>query len=436
MVKTFPNGLRVVYECPSIPTPITNLQVFCHVGSIHEPHDLRGAAHFIEHMCFKGSRRFPSYTDINIPFSQTSSFFNAATTKQYTHYKVNCLETNIAEFLTILGEMLLRSKFDREEYKKELNVVREEVVMKTPNSFIEPLVFAGTNYGEWIDHASYHKKGALPYDKVVAFYHAHYVPQNMVLSIVSSIPFESFLRHLAKTTFVEHPRIPCTISPILNLAPNCSLQSDCPKPNYAIKATTDNITHVEIGFAVCDQFNDADTYTLNLLRHIVGCSMSSRLFVELREKRGLTYRSEATMTLYEIGGVFCINTVTDSHRLIRDGTSPGVLPVLINMVKQLIEHGVTDSEIKWAKQRIRESFKMEQLLGEDKCAYNGVRLMLHNESDIAIAEEMYDLCYKSIDKKRVNEVIQKYFALDRVYLSVFGGKLPAKKEIIKLLVPT
>lgn len=433
LVKTYPNGLRAIYESPSKSTTITNIQVFCHVGSIHEPPELRGAAHFIEHMCFKGSRRFPSYGAVNLPFSQTASHFNAETTKQYTHYKVKCAEDHVAEFLTILGDALLHSKFDREEYKRELNVVREEVMMKTPNSFIESLIFAGTNYGEWADHKSYHKKGCLPYDKVVEFYHRHYIPQNMVLSIVSSIPAETIFRVLAtKTAFGAVTRPSNQISPLLNLVPNCPSKSG--RTFHAIHSSAGDVTRVEIGFAVCDQFNDADTYALNLLRHIIGCSMSSRLFIELREKRGLTYRSGAEMILYELGGVFAISAITDSKRLIRDGKSAGVLPVLFDMLKHLVEHGVTESEMKWAKHRIRESFQMEQLIGEDKCGYNGIRVMLHNESiDILTTAKMYEECYKSIDKKQVNAVIQKYFDLNRVYLSVVGGKLPAKSEIIQFL---
>lgn len=433
IVRTYPNGFRLVYERPSKDLATSHLQVFCHVGSIHEPEDLRGAAHFIEHMCFKGSSRHPSYKSINIPFSKTASYFNAETTKQYTHYKVICTEEHIAEFLEILGDALLRSKFDRAEYDLEWNVVREEVIMKTPNSYIENLAFEGTAYGEWVDHKSYHKKGSLPYEKVVEFYKQYYVPQNMVLSVASRVAFETICRYLGKTIFTQNPPGPKITPPILNPMPPCRATRGPDDTNYAFHSTSGAVSRVEIGFDICDQFNMEEYYTLNLLRHIIGSSMSSRLFVELREKLGLTYRSGAEMVLYEIGGIFVIYAVTDTHRLIRDEKSDGVLPVLFDMVRHLIEHGVGESEIKWAKERMRETFNMEQVIGQEKCAYNGKRIMLHNESDIATTDSMYSKFYHHLDKKQVDAIIRKYFSMDRVYLSIFGGKLPAKSAMMKFL---
>lgn len=436
VVKTYPNGFRLVYERPAKPLTTSNVQVFCHVGSIHEPADLRGAAHFIEHMCFKGSRKFPSYSAINIPFSKNGAEFNAQTTKQYTHYKVACVDDHVAEFLGVLGDALLHSKFDRDEYNLELNVVREEVIMKSPNSYIETLVFDGTPYGEWIDHKMYHKKGCLPYEKVVEFYKQYYVPQNMVLSVVSSIPLDTICRILAKTEFTQKLPCPKITPPIANRIPPCLPKPKLDAEHFAFHSAKGDVSHVEIGFEICDQFSAHEYYALNLLRHILGGSMSSRLFVELREKRGLTYRSGAEMQLYEIGGVFIIRATTDTHRLIRDGKSDGVLPVLFDIIRDLCKNGVSESEMKWAKERMRETFKMEEIIGYEKCAYNGVRVILHNESVIPTSDSMYAMFYHSINKKQVNTILQKYFRMDRVYLSICGGRLPAKSAMLKYLVPT
>jgi len=430
VVKTLPNGLRIVHERPANHSQITNLQLFCHVGSIHEPWFLNGAAHFIEHMCFKGSSQFPSYNDVSKPFSQSASYFNAETTKQYTQYKINCAEDHVAEFLTILGDIVLRSKFDKAEYKKERNVVREETLLKSPpKSYIEDLVFAGTDYGRCIDLDIYHLEHSLPYDPVVEFYHNYYVPQNMVLSILSPISTNTLLKYLAKTAFAKQMSVP----PQLNGTPSYDVPEK--KEQYKIRPNGLKTTSVEIGFRVCDQFDDDDIYTLNVLKHILGCSASSRLFIELREKRGLTYTSSANMQFYEIGGIFYVFAICDTKRFIHDGKLPGLFPTLCDVLEKLIKHGVTESEIRWAKQRIHDTFQNEQLVGEDKCAYNGVRLMLHNETDILTTEEMYEKCYKSIDKKRVNDIIKKYFSMDKAYLSVYGGNLPPDTKILKYLYP-
>ena len=104
-IHTFPNGLRLVYEPHPNNVPQTHIRAFCHVGSINEPDNIHGASHFIEPMCFKGSRSFPSWSAINEPFSRSGAFFNAITTKQYTCFIVDCLDHYVASFLKILGDI-------------------------------------------------------------------------------------------------------------------------------------------------------------------------------------------------------------------------------------------------------------------------------------------------------------------------------------------
>jgi len=434
-IHIFPNGLRLVYEPHPAKLPQTHIRAFCHVGSINEPDTIRGASHFIEHMCFRGSCTFPSWSAVNDPFSRSGATFNALTTKQYTCFSVDCLDSYVQQFLNILGDMMLCSKFDKKEYKLELNVVREEMKMRKENSFVENLAFSGSVYANWVDHDSYHKPGCLPYKDVVDHYHQYYVPQNMVLSVVSSIAFDTIVRHISGTTFMEKKQRLSMVNPIMN--PTLGALDEHCESNFIFKPTTGETSEIEIGVRVCDQFKDDEFHALNILRHIISNSMSSRLFVELREKRGLTYRSGAYMTLYETAGIFVLYAISDPDRLIHDGKtrSPGVVPVMFSILDDLIKHGVKDAEMKMAKQHIKDALKMDSIAGGDKSAYNGVRVMLHNalETDILTNAEMFDKCYKNINKKDVNEVIKKYFASQKYYFSVIGGKLPHPRVLTHFL---
>ena len=433
-VHTFPNGLRLVYERHPSNLPQTHIHAFCHVGSIHEPEHLRGASHFIEHMCFKGSSSFPSWSAVNEPFSRSGANFNAVTMKQYTCFTVDCLDHYVHSFLKILGDMMLKSKFDKKEYKLELNVVKEEMKMKPPNSYLEQLAFSGSTYANWIDHDSYHKPGCLPYNDVVEYYHQYYKPQNIVLSIVSSIPFDTVLRYISDTTFKDHSLRTINLSPIKN--PNLgSLDTHC-ESTVLFKSNSNETTEVEIGVRVCDQFKPDEFYALNVLRHIISISMSSRLFVELREKRGLTYKSGAYMNLYETAGIFVIYATTDVSRLIHDGRTshPGVLPVIFGILEDLVKNGVKEPEMKMAKQHIKDALKMNSIAGRDKSAYNGIRVMLHNETDILSNKDIFEKCYKKITRNNVNAMIQKYFKDKPYYFSVIGGKLPSNQILAKFLL--
>jgi predicted Zn-dependent peptidase len=442
-IHTFSNGFRLVYEQHYSKNPQTHIRAFCHVGSIHEPENLRGATHFVEHMCFKGSVEFPSWSSVNEPFSRSGAQFNAITTKQYTCFTVDCLDSYTKQFLKILGDMMLRSKFDKKEYNLELNVVREEMKMKQNDSPIEELAFSGTVYANNVDDISYHAPGCLPYYAVIDYYHQYYVPQNMVLSIVSSVEFDTIVRYVSETQFSKQLTRPSKIYPLINynlgaLDENCS-------SNYKFKSSSGDTANIEIGVRVCDQFKHDDYHTLNVLRHVVSNSMSSRLFVELREKRGLTYRSGAYMTLYETAGVFVLCAISDVDRLIKDvkhldsngktTTRKGVIPVMFDILDDLITHGINDSELKMAKQHIKDSLKMHSVAGGDKSAYNGIRVMLHNESNILPNSEVFDKCYKKITKSDVNSVIEKYFSGRKYYFSVIGGKLPKVSTLIECLNP-
>ena len=115
----------------------------------------------------------------------------------------------------------------------------------------------------------------------------------------------------------------------------------------------------------------------------------------------------------------------------------GTIPVMFSILDDLVKHGVTDGELKIAKQNIRESLKMDSVAGADKSSYNGIRVMLHNESekDIMSNGEMYEKCYKKITKTTINKVIQKYFAGHNYYLSITGGKLPNVSELTPYIKP-
>lgn len=429
ILYTYPNGLRVIYEKPKHNTGQSIIRAFVHVGSVMEPADIRGASHFIEHMCFKGTRSLHSYHAVNEPFSHSGSYFNATTTKQYTCYKVDCLDSHLTEFLPIVGDMLFHSTFDRAEYKKELNVVREEVKMRTPDSYIDNLAFNGTPYAEWVDHVSFHTPGCLPYDKVLQYYHLHYTPQNMVLSVVSSIPFEKIRACVAKSAFMEKG---VSSQPIFN-SPACNVINPTNDSLFSVKSNDQATSYIELAVRVCSQFAESECHILNVLKQIMGGTMSSRLFVELRDKRGLTYNSYARVDTYEPAGVFVICAKTDTERLLRDGKSPGVLPVMLAMIDSLIKRGVKESEVRWAKQRIRELGVMTESELSEKCEYNGERVLLHNDAEVIANAKLYDTFYKNITKADVNAIIQKYFAPRVYFLSIIGGKLPRKSEIAKLM---
>ena len=102
--KTYQNGFRIVHEKPVIPSSnIASLQVFCNIGSIHEPEESRGSAHFIEHMCFKGTKRLKTSKEVNQIFDETGSESNAYTDRRYTCYFVDTDKTNVKICISVFS---------------------------------------------------------------------------------------------------------------------------------------------------------------------------------------------------------------------------------------------------------------------------------------------------------------------------------------------
>jgi predicted Zn-dependent peptidase len=123
---SWPNGFRVIYEKSHVSVNDTHIQVFCDVGSAYETDNLRGASHFIEHMCFKGTHKVPTTKELMVNYDRIGAYFNAYTEKRYTCYVLRCDDEYIENSLVIMSEMILNSRFDKKEFVKEQRVVVEE----------------------------------------------------------------------------------------------------------------------------------------------------------------------------------------------------------------------------------------------------------------------------------------------------------------------
>ena len=293
----FPNGFRFVHQTPSNNLPITSIQCICDLGSVYETDSTRGASHFIEHMCFKGTTHIPVSQDIFKKYDEIGAYFNAFTVKRYTCYYIKCHDDYIIHCLHILSDLLLNSAFNKKEYEKELQVVIQENYrtndrpMDIVSDAMEGMLYAGSSYSDPVDSLRYHvpeKKGkTFAYSDIVNMYRQFYRPPNLILSVVSNISFPKLKHVLAKSYFTRPQRDErCGAffqkSMNLMLSPQSTLQCQVHKKRGA----ETNI--LAIAFRTCSQHHE-DKYALNLLKTIVGSVHNSKLMVLLREKNGLTY---------------------------------------------------------------------------------------------------------------------------------------------------
>ena len=434
MVKTFtfPNGFRIVYEKPKTTLPITSIQVFCKVGSIYETEGIRGAAHVIEHMCFKGTRKITEAKHIAEIYDEIGAFFNATTNKNTTIYIVKCHNDFVEKCMSMLSDMMMNSAFKRNEFEKEKRVVKQETIRLTDNgsaishTLIDEYLYSDSSYAHAVDRIDYHAPGLLAYDDVYAMYKSFYRPANMVVSIVSQIPFSTVVKLLQKTHFAHSCKYSCSPEHPWRYRVD-SIVTSPNSPLYRInKHSGMNTLHMRIGFRTCSQFS-TDKYALDILQNVVGGYMSSRMFSILREKHGLTYRSGASSTNYESMGDFTLFAETDSQNILETNDDhQGVLPRIVDLICDLQKQGITQHELQVSKQNIRGSMALALENNDSSCYHNGTRVILYGNDGTSIVPycDIYDTYYHRITRRDVNNVIKKYFKKSNMCVCIVSNTTP------------
>jgi predicted Zn-dependent peptidase len=429
-MKTFqyPNGFRMVYEKPNTNIPLTSIIVFVKLGSIYETDGIRGVSHFIEHMCFKGTKRHPNSKVISHNYDRTGAFFNAYTDKEYTNYEIKCDEKHFESSIQMLSDMIMNSQFNKKEFEKEHQVIIEENITSqddpeeivTNNS--EAILYEGTPYQFEIDALSYHKKQFLKYEDVVNTYHSYYVPQRMVVSVVSHIPFSKIKSVLKSSFFVRTPyHNPIYYEPPVYLHPLNEVR-------YNLKKKSDiSAIYLRISFRTCT-YESTDKYALDLLSKIIGTPFSSRLFTILREDNGLTYSSESTTTHYSHSGDFSIFITLNPKKLLKNGEKKGVLPLVVDLLNDLYMNGVHQDELIRFKGYVKGKHQIDLEDSLNKCEYNGKNVLLYGEN-FTLFHKLYETHYHSILKKELDLVIKKYFKKSNMVFCLFGNNIPSLETI-------
>ena len=426
----FPNGFRTIYEKPNSHIPVTSILAFVKLGSIHETEGIRGASHFIEHMCFKGTKLRPNSKIIVRNYDRIGAYFNAYTEKEYTYYEIKCDDQYFENSIQVLSDIMMNSQFNKKEFEKEHQVIIEENIKREDNhdetvhAISEAMVYEGSSYQFEIDTLAYHKPRLLKYEDVVNAYTNYYVPQRMVVSVVSKIPFSTVKSVLKSTSFMRaSSETPFYYGPTLYLEPQTQVK-------YNVKKNSDvSAIYMRISFRTCP-YQSAERYVLALLSNIIGETFSSRLFNILREENGLTYSCGSDTNHYSHSGDFTISITLHPKKLLKNGEKPGVLPLVVDLLNDLYKNGVFQDEIKLFKGYVKGQLQLEFEDSTNNCEYNGRNLILYGENFTPF-HKLYQTHYYSISKRDIDSVIKKYFKKSNMSVCLFGSHIPSLETIKK-----
>lgn len=375
MIETYtlPNGVRVVFE-PVSHVRSVSIGLWILTGSRHEAEKINGISHFLEHMMFKGTKNRTAQ-EIAEAFASIGGRVNAFTSKEYTCYHARVLDSHKSMALEILADMFFHSLFEEEELEKEKRVIREEIKMyeDTPDDHVHHLlsraVYGNHALGRSILGTESHLQ-AIHRDTLIDYMHQQYVPENIVLSIAGNIE-EDFLKEVEEEFgFFTRKR---TIS-----------QEE--KPTYVfdklVQEKDIEQAHVCFGFPGLP-VGDDDLVSLALINSTLGSGMSSRLFQEVREKRGLAYAVFSYHHAYLDSGVFGIYAGTTNEQL------PILKETIQKTIAKLVENGLSEEELSNKKEQLKGNILLSLENTHARMSRNGRNELLlkrHRSLDDIIEE--------------------------------------------------
>jgi predicted Zn-dependent peptidase len=280
---TLDNGLRVVTaDMPQVQS--VTCMIMLAAGSRYETPETNGIAHFAEHMFFKGTERRPTARDIGMEVDSLGGEFNAFTSKEYTGYYVKCAADYAERALDVLVDMLRNSKFEPEEIEREKGVIVEEMNMyyDTPRDFIggvyESLLYGDQPLGWDIIGRKETVRGASR-ETFLGYVDRWYKPDRMVVGLGGRL--DGDVRATVERLLGDLAAEETSAAPAVELDGGGGAR-------VRIHRKESDQAHVCLGVRSYP-FAHPDRYALQLLSTVLGTGMSSRLFTEVRERRGLAY---------------------------------------------------------------------------------------------------------------------------------------------------
>ena len=354
------NGLRIVTD--RIDTVDTvSLGIWVDVGTRHETPEMNGAAHFLEHMAFKGTAR-RSARDIAEEIEAVGGHLNAYTSRESTAYYAKVLKEDVPLALDILADILMHSSFDPAEFERERAVILQEIgqANDTPDDIIfdhfQERAFPGQAMGRPVLGSPEVLRG-LPREAVMAYLRDHYGAARMVLAASGNLDHDRFVELADELLSAMPAERSVSTEPARYIGGEHRQERDLEQ------------LHIVLGFPGLT-LTDPDYYAASVLSTAFGGGMSSRLFQEVREKRGLVYTIHSFTHSFHDGGLFGIYAGTGEEE------AGELVPVLCEETLRLAD-GLSPLELARAKAQMKAGLLMSLESTGARCEQMAQHMLIH-----------------------------------------------------------
>jgi predicted Zn-dependent peptidase len=400
------NETRLILA-PQQDTPSVCVQVLFPVGSRQETARLSGASHFVEHMMFKGTERRPTTLDISRDLDRVGAEYNAFTGKEYTGYYVKASAGHVDLALDMLADMLYASTYVQEEFDRERRVIIEEIKMYEENpqlhlgDMFEQLLYRGHALGRSIAGTEKTMNG-ISRGALVAYRDAHYLPRAAVVTVAGN--FGDDIIDRVESTFGQPNRRTKT-------APRSRSFTTLPKgPKVQIQQRDVAQAQLALGVPTFGAEHPRRA-ALTVLANILGGTMSSRLFIAVRERRGLAYSVRASTDAYRDVGELVVTAGLDAARIDK------AMKVVLRELRRLREHLVTREELERAQDNIEGRLTLAM---EDACVradWYGKQATLRSE--IWTPKERIRRI-RRVTREQIGRVARQLLHTNRLHLALIG----------------
>ena len=410
------NGLRIITaERPQIET--VSLGIWVNTGSACETVEDNGISHFIEHMVFKGTKKRNSL-QISEDIENVGGATNAYTSRHFTCFYAKMLKDDLELAADVICDFITDPTFDSEEMRKEKEVVVQEIKQSTDTpddlvfDYFQEIAFPNQASGRTI-LGSIDNVRSFNKDRMLNYMKTHYTADRMVAVGVGKIDHDKFVK-------IIEDRMNC-------VSTHANFEEDLQNYVGGSKIIDKDIeqTHFVLGFEGASYKNE-DYYKYSVLSTIFGGGMSSRLFQEIREKRGLVYTVNSFNQALKHTGIFGIYAGTSQKELNE------LVPVVINEIKKITTSKVSDIELNRAKTQIKASLLMSLESSSTTAEIIARQMLLFNR--VIPTKEIVEKI-EEITKDDLLMVAQKIFSSKPTYtlLGSNGKDYPDYGKVISLL---
>ncbi|MDQ7028407.1 MAG: pitrilysin family protein [Ardenticatenia bacterium] len=402
---TVDNGLRIV-TVPMSGVYSASALLYVGVGSRHEPDELAGICHLVEHLAFKGTPRYPSPTDIALAIEGIGGVFNASTSRELTMYWAKAASHHVLHIVDVLFEITRHSLFRPEDIAKEKHIIVEEIneALDIPQEVAAlacmRLLFPDHPLGRDVA-GSRESVLNITREQIMTFVETMYRPNTMVLSVAGAVCHDEIVEHVASLVAGWSAGSPptCDAAPPLTDGPHLSVIS---RPAEQVQLC--------VGIRGFGR-HDEDRYALTLLNTLLGEGMSSRLFTRLREELGLAYAVGSSVGFYSDTGDVIIDVGVDAQHV---GLA---IEAICEELARLVAHPVPEAELNAAREFLKGRFLLSLEDTYANANWYGYQVALSQET---ISPEEAIAHIDALTPEDMQRVAGRLFKREQMALSIVG----------------